>query len=198
MYSKQFEHLVVSAGHLLRMAVKNSTILGKEAMRYMGEGILVPDKIIYALINEYIDANAKQAALGICFTGFPQTVKQAEILDKTLTQFGSPIKAVINLEISSDEVIRRISGRRICLKCGEHFHMILNPPIDGMNCDKCKFSLETRDDDQPQVVEKKLNEYRKSAKPLLEYYQSQKKLRPVDASLPVPMVFKVLCQTLNA
>jgi adenylate kinase len=167
----------ISTGDLLREAVKNQTELGRLAKKYMDEGKLVPDNLIISLIKEklqeYTDKN-------IIFDGFPRTIPQAESLDNLLSKLNKNIDAVILFEIEDEEVVKRLTGRRVCPSCGAVYHMVYNSPKIDEICDKCGTKLIQRDDDKEEVIRKRLEVYHQQTKPLIEYYKS--KIVEIDAT----------------
>jgi len=160
----------ISTGDLLREAVKNQTELGKLAKQYMDEGKLVPDDLIISLIKEKLQEYADK---NIIFDGFPRTIPQAESLDNLLSHLNKNIDAVILFKIESEEIVKRLTGRRVCPSCGVVYHTIYNPPKIDEICDKCGARLIQRDDDKEEVIRKRLEVYRQQTKPLIEYYKSR-------------------------
>ncbi len=175
----------ISTGDLLREAVKNQTPLGLKAKEYMNEGKLVPDELIISLIEEklkeYKDSN-------IIFDGFPRTIPQAESLNKLLKEFNREINAVILFKIEDEEVIKRLSGRRVCSNCGAVYHIVYNPPKTDEVCDKCGTKLIQRDDDKEEVIRKRLEVYHQQTKPLIDYYKD--KILEIDATDEPENVYK--------
>lgn len=167
----------ISTGDLLREAVKNQTELGKLAKQYMDEGKLVPDDLIISLIKEKLQEYADK---NIIFDGFPRTIPQAESLDNLLSHLNKNIDAVILFKIEDEEVVKRLTGRRVCPSCGAVYHMVYNPPKIDEICDKCGARLIQRDDDKEEVIRKRLEVYHQQTKPLIEYYKS--KIVEIDAT----------------
>jgi len=167
----------ISTGDLLREAVKNQTELGKLAKQYMDEGKLVPDDLIISLIKEKLQEYADK---NIIFDGFPRTIPQAESLDNLLSHLNKNIDAVILFKIEDEEVVKRLTGRRVCPSCGAVYHMVYNPPKIDEICDKCGAGLIQRDDDKEEVIRKRLEVYHQQTKPLIEYYKS--KIVEIDAT----------------
>jgi len=167
----------ISTGDLLREAVKNQTELGKLAKQYMDEGKLVPDDLIISLIKEKLQEYADK---NIIFDGFPRTIPQAESLDNLLSHLNKNIDAVILFKIESEEIVKRLTGRRVCPSCGAVYHMVYNPPKIDEICDKCGARLIQRDDDKEEVIRKRLEVYHQQTKPLIEYYKS--KIVEIDAT----------------
>jgi Adenylate kinase (EC 2.7.4.3) len=167
----------ISTGDLLREAVKNQTELGKLAKQYMDEGKLVPDDLIISLIKEKLQEYADK---NIIFDGFPRTIPQAESLDNLLSHLNKNLDAVILFKIEDEEVVKRLTGRRVCPSCGAVYHMVYNPPKIDEICDKCGAGLIQRDDDKEEVIRKRLEVYHQQTKPLIEYYKS--KIVEIDAT----------------
>lgn len=181
--SARYHIPAISTGVLFREHVATGTNLGQAAHRYMEAGELVPDEVTIEMVSERLDE--KDAANGFLLDGFPRTVPQAEVLDEQLTLRGVKLDVVVQLEVATDEVIRRISGRRICHGCGRVWHVDFNPTkVDGV-CDKCGGELFQREDDQPATVRNRLEVFFEQTAPLIDFYGAQGKLVTVDAMGPV-------------
>jgi adenylate kinase len=171
-----------ATGDILRTAVKDETELGKKAKEYMGRGDLVPDDLICEVIMERIDSS--EAADGFILDGFPRTLGQADVLEKGLDRVGRRITAALLLDAPDEEVIRRLSGRRICVKNGHLYHVDFDPPkLEGV-CDQDGSRLIQRDDDKPETIARRLEVYHKDTSPLIEHYDEQGILRRFDAARP--------------
>lgn len=169
-----------ATGDILRQAVKDETPLGKEAKSYMDAGDLVPDDLICQVIMERIDAS--EAADGFVLDGFPRTVGQAEILEAGLESRGRSLSAALLIDAPDEEVIRRLSGRRICTKNGHLYHVDFDPPKHEGVCDQDGSRLIQRDDDKPEVVQNRLDVYHEQTKPLVEWYDGKSLLRRFDGA----------------
>ncbi len=184
---KAYGFVHISTGDILREAVSKGTQLGKIAKKYMDEGKLLPDDLIIGIIEEKLkelpDAN-------IILDGFPRTVGQAEALDKLLEKLGRKLDAVILFDISDQEVIRRLSGRRIDPKTGKVYHIEFNPPPKDVD-------VIQREDDKEEVIKKRLSVYHSQTSPLIEYYKNQNKLFVVDASKSPEDVYKEITSVLK-
>ena len=178
--NKDYGFIQISTGDILREAVKKGTELGKLAKKYMDEGKLVPDDVIVGIIKEKLE---ELGDANIILDGFPRTIPQAQALDKMLQDKGKEVDAVILFDISDDEVIKRLSGRRVDPKTGKVYHVAFNPPPEGLE-------VIQRDDDKEEVIRKRLEVYHQQTEPLVEYYKNQNKLVVVDASKPVDEVYK--------
>ena len=172
-----------ATGDILRAAVRDGTDLGKQAREYMDRGDLVPDEVMVGLIAERV-ADA-EAADGFILYGFPRTMAQAEALDGKLSELGRALTAVLLIEVPDEEVVRRLSGRRVCVKEGHVFHMEFDPPNEDGVCDVCGGHLEIRDDDKPEVIRRRLGTYHEKTEPLVAYYEERGLLYRMDG-LPPP------------
>jgi adenylate kinase len=183
--SQRMGFLHLSAGDLLREAVKNQTPLGKKAKEYMDRGELVPDELIVQLIEETMPKDGN-----VILDGFPRTVNQALALEEMLKGKGEKISKVLFFDVPDEVIIDRLSGRRVCSKCGAVYHVKYNPPkIEGV-CDLCGGSLVQRDDDKEEVVRKRLEVYRKQTQPLIEFYQDRGIIYRLDAEKGVEELFE--------
>jgi adenylate kinase len=171
-----------ATGDILRAAVRDGTDLGREAKEYMDRGDLVPDEVIIGVIAERIES--PEAADGFILDGFPRTTAQAEALDEAMDRLGRELTAAILIEVSHEEVVRRLSGRRTCVKGGHIFHVDFDPPKKEGVCDICGGQLVVRDDDKPDVVRHRLEEYHSKTEPLFSYYEEKGILRRVDGDHP--------------
>ncbi|RJP58397.1 MAG: adenylate kinase [Candidatus Auribacter fodinae] len=169
----------ISTGDILREAVKNETPTGLKAKAYMDKGELVPDMIVIDLVKERLDDG--DCTDGFLLDGFPRTVAQAEALDSVLSEMNSPIDSVIQLYADEDEIVKRLTGRRVCSICGKAYHvMFLKPKIENI-CDDDKGALIQRKDDNEETVRNRLNVYETKTKELIDYYTDKDVLISVDA-----------------
>ncbi len=160
-----------ATGDILRGAVRDETDLGKSAKEYMDRGDLVPDEVIVGVIAERIDS--EEARDGFILDGFPRTTPQAEALDAKLTELGRGVTAVLLIDVSDEEVVRRLGGRRTCEAEGHVYHVEFNPPkVEGV-CDVDGSPLIIRDDDKPEVIRKRLATYHEKTEPLVSYYEGE-------------------------
>ena len=169
-----------ATGDILRAAVKDETDLGKEAKAYMDRGDLVPDELICKVIMERIDK--PEAEDGFLLDGFPRNNEQADILENALEKRERKLTAVLLIDASDDEVIKRISGRRVCVKNGHVYHVDFDPPKHEDVCDHDGSRLIQRDDDKPETIKKRLEVYHAQTKPLIDYYEKRGNLRRFDGS----------------
>jgi adenylate kinase len=169
-----------ATGDILRAAVKDETELGKKAKEYMDRGDLVPDELIVEVVIERVDSD--EAADGFLLDGFPRTTEQAEMLGSSLEGRGRSLTAALLIDVSDEEVIRRLSGRRICVKNQHVYHVEFDPPKNEGVCDQDGSRLIQRDDDKPETIEKRLAVYHEQTEPLIEYYEDAGILRRFDGS----------------
>ena len=160
----------------------------------MDAGDLVPDEVIVGVIAEALDSD--EARDGFILDGFPRTTPQAEALDTKLAELGRSVTAVLLIDVSDDEVVRRLGGRRTCAANGHVFHVEFNPPEKEGVCDIDGSELIVRDDDKPEVIRKRLETYHEKTEPLVEYYDHRSVLRKVDGAAPPDQVTEVLRRTL--
>jgi adenylate kinase len=170
-----------ATGDILREAVRDETEVGKDAKEYMDRGDLVPDEVIIGVISERI--NSDEAQDGFILDGFPRTEPQAEALDEAMDELDREISVAVLINVPDEEVIRRLSGRRVCAKGGHVFHVEFDPPKNEDVCDVCGARLVIRDDDKPEVVKHRLATYHEKTEPLVEYYEGEGVLRRVDGAL---------------
>lgn len=183
-----------ATGDILRAAVREGTELGKAAKDYMDRGDLVPDEVIVGMIGERIDSS--EAADGFILDGFPRTAPQAEALAAKLNELGRELTAVLLIDVSDEEVVRRLGGRRTCVEHGHVFHVEFNPPQQEGICDVDGSELVIRDDDEPEVIRHRLEQYHEKTAPLIEHYDSQSLLRQIDGAAPPDAVADEIQRTL--
>jgi adenylate kinase len=169
----------ISTGDIFRSNVSGGTELGKQAKKYMDAGDLVPDEVTNAMVRDRL--GEPDAANGFLLDGFPRNVAQAYELDGILNQLGSTLDAVLELDVDDDEVVRRLSGRRTCKKCGHIWHVEFDAPMDGGICDICGGELYHRDDDFPETVRHRLDVYATQTEPLIAFYRGRGQLTRVNA-----------------
>lgn len=186
----------VATGDMLREAVAEGTPLGREAKRFMDSGALVPDEVVIGLVDERLAR--PDAASGYVLDGFPRTVAQAEALDALLRRRGQDLDRVIFFDVSRDELLRRLTGRRICGQCGTAFHLVSAPPRVAGRCDQCGGELYQRPDDAEATVVHRLDVYQKQTAPLLEYYRDRGLLVRVEGEGPVERVAESIQKAVRA
>ena len=169
-----------STGNILREAVESKTEMGRQAEPLMNEGKLVPDELVAGIIDERLDTG--EADDGFLLDGFPRTIRQAEMLESNLDGRGRSLTAVLLIDASDAEVIRRLSGRRTCVKNGHVYHVEFDPPKNEGVCDQDGSRLFQRDDDKPEVIEERLSVYHEQTSPLIDWYEDKGLLRRFDGS----------------
>ena len=169
----------ISTGDIFRANVSGGTELGRQAKKFMDAGDLVPDEVTNAMVRDRLAE--PDAAGGFLLDGFPRNVAQAGELNGILGELGVALSVVLDLEVDFDEVVRRLSGRRTCKKCGHVWHLEYDPPAQQGVCDKCGGQLFQRDDDQPETVRHRLEVYADQTAPLIDFYREQDKLVSIDA-----------------
>ena len=185
----------VSTGDIFRANIKEGTELGKEAKKYMDQGLLVPDELTVKIL---LDRVAKEdCANGYVLDGFPRTIPQAEALDKALMEMGQSIDYAINVEVPDENIVQRMSGRRACVNCGATYHIVYAPTKKENVCDTCEGELILRDDDKPETVQKRLNVYHEQTQPLIDYYTEKNKLVEVDGTIDIEKVFDAIVKILG-
>jgi adenylate kinase len=183
-----------ATGDILRAAVRRETDLGKAAKEYMDRGDLVPDAVIVGAIGERIDS--PEAADGFILDGFPRTEPQAEALAAKLSELGRDLTAVLLIDVGDDDVVRRLGGRRTCVEKGHVFHVEFNPSRQEGVCDVDGSALVVRDDDEPEVIRHRLEQYHGKTEPLIDFYDRQSLLRRIDGAAPPDEVADELRRTL--
>ena len=176
----------VATGDMLREAAVKGAPLGLEAKRYMDTGVLVPDEVVIGLVGERLDQD--DAARGCVLDGFPRTVVQAEALDRLLRDRGIELDRVVFFNVGRAELLRRLTGRRVCRQCGTTYHLVSAPPRTAGRCDQCAGDLYQRDDDAESAVARRLDVYATQTAPLLDYYRRRGVLSEVPAEETVPEV----------
>lgn len=191
--SEKFALPHISTGDILRNEVKNNTDLGQQAKEYMNAGKLVPDSLVTEMVKKRMSCGDLKD--GFILDGYPRTKSQAEALDKILNK---EIDKAIYLKTSEKVVIQRLTGRRVCPKCGTNYHLINMPPKKGMLCDSCHVELFQRPDDNEGTVKNRLSVYLKEAGPVLDYYRQQKKLEDISGDLGSKEVFEIISKIISA
>jgi adenylate kinase len=184
--AKEWSVAHIATGDMLRDAVAGGTPLGREAKGYMERGELVPDDVIVRMIGERL--NRSDAASGFILDGFPRTIAQAEALGNLLKDLGQSLDGVVYFEVPEPELLRRLTGRRVCRQCGATFHLVSAPPAREGVCDRCGGTLYQRDDDSEATVRNRLGVYARQTAPLLDYYRSRSVLSTVQGDGPIETV----------
>ena len=170
----------ISTGDILRGAVKNGTAMGLEAKRYMDAGDLVPDSVVIGIVKDRLQE--PDTAKGFLMDGFPRTIPQAEALDKALEELERAISKVVVILVDEDDLVKRLSGRRVCRACQAPFHVMFNQPKVEDVCDTCGGELYQRDDDNEATVRNRLVNYRNQTEPLIGYYDRAGVVARVDGA----------------
>jgi adenylate kinase len=182
-----------ATGDILRTAVRDGTELGREAKAFMDRGDLVPDEVIVGVIADRV--SGPEAEDGFILDGFPRTNRQAEALDAEVARRGRELTATIFIDVSDDEVLRRLGGRRTCPN-GHIFHVEFDPPEREGVCDVCGEPLAVRDDDEPDVIRNRLDRYHAETEPLVSYYEDRGLLHRIDGAAPPDEVYEAIRATL--
>lgn len=171
----------ISTGDMLRAAVAKGTTLGLEAKQYMDAGKLVPDELVVGIVRERIVEPDCEG--GFLLDGFPRTIPQAEALDAAIGELGLEAPIVVNMEVEDEELVRRLSGRRMCDQCGAIFHISREDVDTGDACPEsgCDGKVYQRSDDQPEAIRERLGVYKAQTEPLIEYYEQKGQLLRVEA-----------------
>jgi adenylate kinase len=190
-----YELTYVSTGDILRAAVKEQTNLGRKAKEYMEQGKLVPDELVVAIVKERLEE--PDCSEGALLDGFPRTVAQAEFLEQALLESGKRLDAVISIDVEQEELIERLTGRRVCSECGASFHIKFKPPSVRNVCDNCGSDLYQRDDDTYETVKERLDVYEEQTKPLINFYDKREILFPVDGNKQIEEVYEQVSSILK-
>lgn len=186
--TKELNITHISTGDMFRENVKKGTELGKKAKEYMDAGQLVPDELVVAMVKDRL--SQPDCASGFLLDGFPRTVPQAEALDRTLSEMGIKLDAVLNIAVPRERLLERLTGRRVCKACGATFHVLFNKPKVEGKCDKCGGELYQRSDDTEATVNQRLDVYEAQTQPLIGYYQKQGLLKEVNGDQEISKVTK--------
>ncbi len=188
--SKKYAIPHISTGEILRSNIKTATALGKKAQSYVESGMLVPDDLVIEMVKDRLQND--DCENGFILDGFLRNEAQAEALDATLKQLHKELAFALNFDASEEVIMARLTGRRVCPECGATFHVKNMPPkVPGM-CDQCGAALIQRKDDQAETISNRLQVYRKSAEPLLAYYQRQDILKTIPADMDYREIEKIL------
>ena len=192
---KEYDIPHISTGDMLRENVRKGTDLGKEAQSYMEAGKLVPDSVINGMVEKRLQEPDCQK--GYLLDGFPRTLVQAQTFAEIADKIGKPVEAVIALEVDFEILKERITGRRICPKCGAIFHMKNHPPkVEGI-CDECGAELSQRKDDTVEQLKVRMDEYEKSTKPAIDFYEGKGVVTHIDAANKPAEVFEKIKEALG-
>lgn len=170
----------LATGDIIRLALKEGTEWGKRAEPFVREGKLVPDEVVIGIVKERLLRD--DVRKGFILDGFPRTLKQAEALEAMLQELGVAIDAVLYFDIPEEELVRRLSARRVCENCQTPYNLISSPPRNDEICDRCGGKLVQRPDDTPEVIRKRLAVYEEQTKPLVEFYRKRGLLKVIPSS----------------
>jgi len=185
----------ISTGDILRTAVKEGTPLGMKAKVFMDQGQLVPDEVVIGIIEERL--KELDCHSGFILDGFPRTLAQAEALQSILNKTGKSIDHAISIKVDPEELVRRLTGRRTCKKCGAMFHLLFHPPKKEGMCDRCGGTLYQREDDKEETIRTRLKEYQKQTAPLIQYYKLKNHLRPIQGVGEKDQIFEQIVRLLD-
>ncbi|MDR1604257.1 MAG: adenylate kinase [Gracilibacteraceae bacterium] len=181
----------ISTGDMLRQAVKDATPMGRQAKTYMDSGALVPDDVTIGAVAERL-ARA-DCGKGFLLDGFPRTIAQAEALAGILRDLGVALNGVVDIELGSEALIERLTGRRVCRRCAATYHIANRPPVRAGLCDKCGGELYQRGDDSIATARNRLDVYQKQTQPLIAYYSQAGLLRQIPGAADPESVFQAIC-----
>ena len=192
---KRYQIPHISTGDMFRAAIKAGTALGKKAKEYMDAGSLVPDEVTIGIVAERLAE--PDCSKGFLLDGFPRTVAQADALDKILVELQMTLDGVLNIEVDEEKLLERLTGRRICRKCGATYHMVFNPPTTENVCDKCGGELYQRSDDTLETAKNRLKVYNDQTQPLIEYYRGKGLLREINGDQEIAKVLQDIVEALE-
>ena len=196
MMTEEFGPPHISTGDIFRANIKNGTELVKKAKAFMDAGKLVPDELTVEILLDRVKAD--DCAKGYILDGFPRTIPQAEVLSDTLAKTGEKIDYAINVDVPDANIVKRMSGRRSCPKCGASYHIEFIPPKKEGVCDNCGSDLIQRADDNPETVQNRLTVYHEQTQPLIDYYKAEGVLKDVDGTVDMKDVFESIVKVLGA
>lgn len=186
----------ISTGDMFRQAIKDGTELGKKAKSFMDKGDLVPDEVTIGIVRERL--GKEDCKDGFLLDGFPRTVLQAEALDEIMADNGGKIDAVLYINVDSENLLTRLTGRRVCENCGATYHLVYNPPKKEGVCDKCGGVLRQRADDSEETVHERLQVNIKQQQPLVAFYESKDVLKKINGDQSIDAVFNNVSSILGA
>ncbi len=185
----------ISTGDIFRENIKNGTELGKKAQEYMNKGELVPDDLVCEIAFDRLKKDDCQN--GFLLDGFPRTVYQAEKLDEFLAGIGQKLSKVIDLQVTDEELMKRITGRRVCKDCGATFHVVNFPPAVPGKCDKCGGVLIQRSDDNEETARNRIEVYNRETRPLIDYYEKSGNIVHIDGMISPDNTFEDIVEVLG-
>lgn len=196
MLTEKFSIPQISTGDILRAAVKDATPMGLKAKEYMDAGGLVPDEVVVGIVRDRLQE--PDCAEGFILDGFPRTVAQADALQGSLQEMNKDLDRVISLDVDTEALVERLTGRRTCKDCGRGYHVKFDPPGKEGVCDVCDGELFQRDDDQEETIRKRLQVYASQTEPLISYYRSADVLMELNGMQPISQVQEKMLSLLQA
>ncbi len=196
MLTERFSIPQISTGEILRAAVADGTPMGLKAKEFMDAGGLVPDEVVVGIVRDRLQA--ADCNNGFILDGFPRTVAQADALQANLEEMDKALDRVISLEVDTEALVERLTGRRTCKECGCGYHVKFDPPRQDSICDACGGNLFQRDDDQEETIRKRLQVYADQTSPLISYYRDADVLMELDGMQPIPQVQEKIISLLQA
>ncbi len=192
---ERYDLVHISTGDILRAAVKEKTPLGRQVQQYLAQGTLVPDDLVASLVAERL--KGPDSTRGVLLDGFPRNTGQACFLDEVMAALGRFIDRVILIKVDEEELVSRLTGRRVCRDCGSNYHLKHNPPQVRNVCDQCGGELYQREDDSLGTVRERLKVYREQTAPLIEYYRERGLLTALDGNTEVGKLFSQITSVLE-
>lgn len=186
----------VSTGEIFRENISKNTPLGVEAKKYIDKGLLVPDNLTIQIVENRLAMDDCKSCF--VFDGFPRTIAQADSLDEMLEKIDKKLTYVFNISVPEEVIVARITGRRVCTKCGENYHMIYKKPKHVDECDFCKNALIQRQDDNEATIRERYKVYTKLTEPLIEYYNNNGNLVTINGTQEINKVFKDICDVIGS
>ena len=193
--AEHFSIIHVSTGDLLRDEIGSGSEVGKEAGGYIEKGELVPDALVKGLLERTL--SSEKAEKGFILDGFPRNLNQVKMLDEVLKGSGKSIDAVLSLILADNVIIERLTGRRTCMNCHKMYHVDYSPPAKVGVCDDCGNELEIRKDDRKEVIQERLERFRRQTTPVAEHYRALGKYQEIDASDDEAEVFRRILDCLQ-
>lgn len=193
--SNRYSILHISTGDIFRKNISENTPLGIEAKRYMDNGQLVPDEVTINMVKDRLEQD--DCKNGYLLDGFPRTVHQAEALDEFLSSRGESLDTSLLIEVPTNFILERMTGRRVCPSCGASYHVKFNPPTEDGKCNVCGSEVIQRKDDTVETVQERLDVYQRQTQPLIDFYKAKNKLSVVDGTKAINEVFEDICKILD-
>ncbi len=193
--SEKFKIPHISTGDMLREAVKNQTELGLKAKSYMDKGELVPDDVMIGIIKEVL--SSEKCKNGFILDGFPRTIAQAEALDKIFNELNIKLDYVVSIEVNDEEIIKRLTNRRVCRNCGAVFNLLIDKIPEDNKCPRCGGELYQRSDDNPEVIKNRLKVYRESTQVVLDYYAKKGILKTINGIGEISQITKKILESIG-